>query len=194
MLRDTSLSRREEGKPLLSSPAPSLAKRRRRRCFSPMVLLGKFTRKFANHPSFLRSPRFAAAGVTAEAGGLGRRASAAVRRETSGCLFPAQACAPRFPGSAATSAEPFSGPPGATFVADSIWFHRASRRGRGRGAGGRLARPPSLPRSEQFTNCSRREPAPSPEQPAPVTRPLIVCGDRAPLPSRPACEWRDVKS
>lgn len=100
------------------------------------------------HPS-LRTLRFPAAGVLFGS----PRAPTACQRccaDTSVCLFPAQACVLRFPGFAATSPEPFSSPPGATFVADSIWFHKASRRGRG----GRLARLPSLPRSEQFTNCS----------------------------------------
>ena len=98
-------------------------------------------------------------------------------------------CALECTGFAVPWADPFSSPPGGTFVADSIWFQRASRRGGGAAWRGP---PVSHVRSDLRASRPRREREPSPEQAAPVSPHCLR--DRASFPSWPACEWRDVKS
>lgn len=98
-------------------------------------------------------------------------------------------CALNCTGFAAPWADPFSSPPGGTFVADSIWFQRASRRGVGAAWRG----PPiSHVRSDLPAACGGSA-SPAPNRLLLTPHPHCL-RDRASFPSRPACEWRDVKS
>lgn len=148
-------------KPLLSVHTLGFSQMHNKLRFSPPFFLSKFTWKFRNNS--------AAVAFSVSAGLCSKPSWSHQEPESSGqtsnCLFPVQGPCPPVYQFCSKSVDPFSSPPGATFVADSIWFHRALRRG----AGGHLAQPTSLPRSGQFANCSQREPESSPKQAAPVT-------------------------